>query len=66
MIYQCLNSSDILKIGKIYHNCIFDSILYIYDLGGDKVGLMWMKPVVDYMTGEDYTHCHHLYSQDIT
>ena len=38
----------------------------INDLGGDKVGLMWMKPVVDYMTGEDYTHCHHLYSQDIT
>ena len=40
--------------------------LSINDLGGDKVCLMWMKPVVDYMTGEDYTHCHHLYSQDIT
>ena len=55
-----------LEIGNINHNCIFDIILYKNDLGGDKVGLMWMKPVVDYMTGEDYTHCHHLYSQDIT
>ena len=57
-LYQKVWKSIIIAYWRVF--------LYINDLRWDKVGLMWMKPVVDYMTGEDYTHCYYLYSQDIT